>query len=364
MRMDTTESGVPRRVPALISYLHPFRLVTTETHQAWDISIDQVNNGAWDYVKLHEIVGGLDVGLAAPYHMVVCFDGALALPPIPALRSVPSSVEFFNRCLGAILIGGIYCEAVSLDHVETGSILDWKYLRASGMGTSSASQFHNLVRTRMAPPVLAIQLLNPRRMTFLDLQTAAGRGFEVLKAVPELTPEFLLKGVTAIARQDWSSALSSLWVVVEQLTSHLWERDILAGETIESVSGRQAQLKDNRSWTAANKQEVLHQKGSFDVGTLRALFAARKARNELMHTGKHPTQDAGNAAFGGVKGLLLATTRQSDIPLFSLDLGDHRLSDPFRQPTAKEMNVEYWMPFPKLPNEEDIEREMAIKSRE
>jgi hypothetical protein len=213
----------------------------------------------------------------------------------------------------------------------------------------------------MAPPVLAIHLMNPRRLALLDLQTAAGRGFEILKAIPQLTPEFLLKGVTAIARQDWSGALSNLWVVVEQLTSHLWEREVLACETVPSVAGRQAQLKDNRSWTTANKQEMLHQKGTLDVVTLRALFAARKSRNELVHTGKHPTQDAGNAAFGGVKGLLLASTRQSDIPLFSLDLGDHRLSDPFQLPIAKKLNVEYWMPVPKLPNEEDIEREMATK---
>jgi hypothetical protein len=120
---------MPRRIPALITYLHPFYLIEGEGIEPWQVTIDDVNRAAWDYVKLHEVVGGLDVGLNAPYHLVLGRDGALALPPIPELREHQRVVEFFNRCLAALLLGGIYCEAITLDNLETGSILDWKYIR-------------------------------------------------------------------------------------------------------------------------------------------------------------------------------------------------------------------------------------------
>lgn len=357
-----TNEKFPRRVPAILTYLHPFRLVTNDEHHNWCVSIEEVNRRTWDYVKLHRVVGGVDVGLPTPYHLLVGFDGALALPPIPDLRPVSRAVEFFNRCLGAILIGGIYCEAVSLDSVGAGAILDWKYIRASGTSTSFAGQFHNAVRLKMANPLEAIHLLNPRAVLFSELQQAAKTGFDLLLRVPELTPEFLLKGVTGLARRDWGAALSNVWVVIEQLTAHLWTTHVLQPATAEGfgVPGRKDQLTDNRSWPAATKQELLYQKGVLTIDTLRALSIARKSRNELFHQGEHPDADAAQAALEAVKGLLVAATGASDLPIFRLNLSDHTLSDPF-QPIRREepLVVEYWMPIPKLPGEEDIEREEA-----
>jgi len=353
--------SLPRRISALISYLHPFRIVQNEPANKWSVSIEEINRGTWDYIKLHEIVGGIDVGLAPPYHLVVGVDGALALPPIPELRSVTRSVEFFNRCLAAFLVGGIYCEAVSLDTVEIGSILDWKFIRAAGTSTSFVGQFHNTIRMRMASPLHAIYLHNPRALSFLDLTQASERGFAVLSNLPGVGPEFLLKGVTGLARRDWGSALSNLWVVIEQITSHLWTKyvvqQVIPGEP---VPGRQDQLKDNRSWTAATKHELLYQKDRITIDTLRALTLVRKSRNDLLHQGAHPDQEAGMAAFEAIRGLISGAIGHSNLPLFSIKLADHMLSDPF-QPIPREMalDVEYWMAIPKLPGEEEIEREEA-----
>ena len=103
-----------RRVPCLIAYLHPFRMIEDESVLPWHTSIQQVNKGCWNYVALHELFGGIDVGLAAPYHLVAARDGALALPPIEMFRSDQVAVEFFNRCLAGLLIGGVYCEAITI----------------------------------------------------------------------------------------------------------------------------------------------------------------------------------------------------------------------------------------------------------
>jgi hypothetical protein len=49
-------------------------------------------------------------------------------------------------------------------------------------------------------------------------------GLGVFDSVPSLSGEFLLKGVSGIARRDWGAALTNLWIVIEQITSFLWDR--------------------------------------------------------------------------------------------------------------------------------------------
>src|ERR1700761_4415694 len=68
----TEEDLLKRRVPARIAYLSPFRIVEKDgTSEPWSVTIEQVNKCSWDYVALHEVMGGVDVGLESPYHMVI-----------------------------------------------------------------------------------------------------------------------------------------------------------------------------------------------------------------------------------------------------------------------------------------------------
>ena len=140
------ESLAKRRVPCMVSFLNPFRLVHTPDLQPWNVTIEDVNGISWDYAALHELVGSIDIGLPEPYNMVVSRDGGIALPPIPQLRNDQEAVEFFNRCFAAMLLGGVYCEAIGLDGLDFGSIIDWKYIRVNTSAPASANRFHRLVR--------------------------------------------------------------------------------------------------------------------------------------------------------------------------------------------------------------------------
>lgn len=352
--------GFPRRVAAMITYLHPFRMVESNALDKWSASIDQVNRRDWDYVKLHEIAGGIDVGLPAPYHMLVGRDGALALPPIPELRSDQQAVEFFNRCLAALLLGGIYCSAIGLDNLEFGSIIDWKYIRSHG-GQAEANHFHKLIRMRVAPPIDAIMLMDSSVITFDVLAKSANDGFAILKLALQLSPEFLLKGVSGIARRDWGIGLSNLWITIEQLTESLWRREVL--DPLRSdpgrIAGRLDQLKDTRTWTAANRHELLHLTGTIPADALDDLYRARKARNDLSHRGTHPIEISASSAYRGTLALLQAVVGERGIPLSGLDLKDHALSDPFKPRERGPLDPKYWMEIPKLPGEAELEREEA-----
>jgi hypothetical protein len=51
--------------------------------------------------------------MPSPYHMVVARDGAVGLPVLPPTRDISVAAEQFNRCFAALLVGGVYCEAVN-----------------------------------------------------------------------------------------------------------------------------------------------------------------------------------------------------------------------------------------------------------
>lgn len=350
----------PRRIPAMITYLQPFRMVSSASIEAWAASIEQINTYSWDYVKLHEIAGGIDVGLPAPYHMLVGRDGALALPPIPELRNDQNAVEYFNRCLAALLLGGIYCEAIRLDNLEFGSIIDWKYIRSRG-GTNGVNRFHELIRKCMAPPIEAIMLESPTALEFSKIQKAARTGFAILDMVKQLSPELLLKGVSGIARRDWGLGLSNLWITIEQLTEVLWQREIimpLKGANA-IIAGKVGQFRDTKTWTVATRHKLLHTKNIIESQILSDLYNARKARNELSHRGTHPGEESAKAAYRAVLALLQSVVGSMEIPLLHLDIEDHCLSDPFKPRDLGNIEAKYWMKIPKLPGETELEREEA-----
>jgi len=341
----------------MVAYLHPFRIVNGPDSPPWNVTIDEVNGGSWDYVALHEMVGGLDVGLAQPHHMAVCRDGAVGLPVLSHLRSDQQAVEFFNRCLAALLIGGIYCEAIALDGLDFGSIIDWKYMRVNGGGASAPSRFHHLVRLKRASAFEAIALKSPKEIAFADMILAMAMGRAVLDAVSELSGEFLLKGTTGFARRDWGSALANLWVVVEQIASNLWTRHVVQpAKQGASIDGRVDQLGDFRTWTTAARHELLHQLGVISRTTLGRLSSARKARNDLAHKGKHPSAAAARAAYEGVMDIMSVAVPGRPILMLTLDLDKEALSDPFKPEPRRRHDPQYWMEIYKLPGEAELER--------
>jgi len=281
---------------------------------------------------------------------------------LPEFRDDQKAIEFFNRCLAALLLGGIYCEAVTPDNLDFGSLIDWKYLRTHGSTTGALTRFHQLARLRMLSSFEAIELMNPHVVTLESLAKAEQAGLEVLNQISELAAEFLLKGTTGIARRDWNGGLSNIWIVIEQLTSHLWTRDIVKPAKDEIISGRLDQLRDTRTWSAAARHEVLFQKGIITRDALQDLYAARKSRNELAHSGVHPSKDAALAAYRSVRELFHAVLGR-ELPLFFLDLSVHSLSDPFKPRTDAGLDPQYWMEIPKLPGEAELEKEEAKLAR-
>lgn len=349
-----------RRVPCLVAYLHPFRVVEGE-QAAWSATLDQVNTRSWDYAALHEIVGGIEVGLPNPYHLVVARDGALALPPLREMATDQTAVEFFNRCLAALLIGGVYCETVTTDGLDLGSIIDWRYVRTHKTGQAAPNRFHEQIRYRQASPLEAIALHNPRTISIDELRRSMEVGLKVLALLPTLRGEYLLKGVTGIARRDWGTALTNLWIASEQLISALWSEEVVKPTLIkDSSKARRDQLADTRTWSAAPRIEMLFQKQALAGDVVQALTVARGARNKLAHEGTHPSERQARSAYDAVLGLLATALGGHRPPILNLDVNSHALSDPFAPPRSPMPAPTLWMPIPKLPGEQELEKLEAL----
>ena len=362
LRMRFSEELAKHRVPCMAAFISPFRIVSAADSVPWEPTIEDVNKRRWDYAELHRLVGGVDVGLPAPYHMVVARDGAVGLPVLPPTKDIYSATEQFNQCFAALLVGGVYCEAINPDGLEFGFVLDWRYLRLQSDSQAAPNVFHRQVRLQMAPPIEAARLVGPRTIEVTAIEAAMRVGRSVLGRVPEISPEFLLKGVTGVARRDWAAALSNLWVVVEQITSHLWEQRVLTpARANRTVTGRLDQLADTRTWTVATRHELLHQVGALPASVLSELSVARRARNALAHRGQHPGETESRAAYASTLSLLEIACGELPIPLKGLDLADHTLSDPFVPREAGPIEPTHWMPIPKLPGEEELERLEAIE---
>jgi hypothetical protein len=357
------EEIAKRRVPCLITYLSPFTLVESQGAPSWKSAISEINGRSWDYVGLHRNVAGVEVGLPAPYHMLIGADGALALPPVSQIRTSEQAADFFNRCLAAILIGGIYCEAVNPDGIDLGYVLDWKYIRSMQSGLAAPNQFHERMRRLQAAPLEAIQLLNPRRIEVADLVHALQTGTDILQRASPLRADFLLKGVTAFARRDWTTALANLWIVIEQLLSSLWQRFVVTPSLeIDNSRVRKDQLNDSRTWTSLARIEMLYQKDVVSLATVGLLSKARRARNDLSHAGSPATEDVATSAYDATKDLLAKVLDDDTVPLFRLDLRDHTLSDPF-VPIVPKGSPTHWMPIQWLPGELELSRTEELRRR-
>jgi hypothetical protein len=356
----TEEEIAKRRVPCIMTYMSPFRIVERDRSGVWNPTIKQINEGDWDYVALHEIVGGIDVGLESPYHLIITRDGSLALPPIKEFMTDQYAAEYFNKCLAGLLIGGIYCECVNTDSIERGVIIDWTYVRSVTAGLAASNRFHKQIRYCNCGPLEAINLLHPKLVFINELNDAMQIGMDVLNRIPRMRADYLLRGVTGIGRRDWGSALANLWIVVEQLIASLWEKYVISPTIdVDNSKSRRDQLSDTRTWTAAARIEMLYQKSVIDLQTLRHLSIARKSRNNLHHEGIHPSIEDAYGSYRAVCDLMRIVLEGREVPLFDLKIEDHSLSDPFAPPKRIDVEPRFWMEIPKLPGEQELEKAEA-----
>ncbi|PCI44796.1 MAG: hypothetical protein COB41_03340 [Proteobacteria bacterium] len=277
-------SSVPSYNPAWVAFLRPYTVILQSKEDKLQISLEQANSGSYDNDKLSKAVAALPLGQTG-FHALISYDGAIAIPRDIAYPSEDKATDEINKILCAILLGGVHAEVIYQQDLCCGALNKGKdifiYTPCS----------HNRLRNQwVSIEERLLPLMHPRVLSVSDLLNAYGHGMSVIGAINNFSSFFLLHGYTAMAYQNRSDALASLWIVVEQLTSFLWEKKFLSNPKFHpaSIKKRRDSMKDNRTWSTAIKHELLWQTGLLSEGSFVALTSARKQRNNLVHDGKIP----------------------------------------------------------------------------
>lgn len=312
-------SSVPSYDPAWHAFLQPYTWVLNDGEE-FGVSLEQVNANAYAGERLSEPVVSLaGAGVAA----LVSRDGAFALPMQGDFVQQHRAVEMLNRLFCALLIGGIHTEFVAHNEALVGSLgEDFRLFVNTPTQQGRYRHMDASISER-------INLMHPRVIRVAQLKEALALGMCALSHIENLSPSFLLQGYTALHHQNASEALSSLWVVVEQLTSFLWEKRFLGNPTLhpDGMNGRfQGMKQDNRTWTTSVKHELLWQVKVLSEDSYARLSSARGQRNRLVHEGRVPDMDFVTGLWPALCEMLEVASRVSMANLSSMGIWNHQPS--------------------------------------
>lgn len=308
---------------AWVTYLIPFQVIRPDQAPPYSVSLDQINTNTYQHGVLSEVVITIPEPQFEQLPLLVCFDGGLALPVIAPYDRIENAINRFNRVLCALLLDGIEVEAIDSRHVVSGSLYQSTHVWPVNDGQSLDVHLHAAMRTRVASSFDSILLHKPKNILVSELLQAYQSGNTILDAIPNLSPTFLLRGHTELKYKNWSDALASLWIAVEQLTDHLWEHTFLKDpkRQLSTIPKRFKSLReDSRTWSLVVRQEILWQMGVLPSQTYELLFPSRQARNNLIHEGAPPDSETVRGLYEAVLQLIEIIGRTGSLGIRKIEV--------------------------------------------
>lgn len=302
-----------------ITYLSPIRLIKHEEENI-SFSLDEINSCSYDNRLLCRIVGSITSTFQnIKIDYIICGDGALAINCENTLFSSNDLLLLYNDFLCKLLIGGLYVEAVNNRDITTGSLHGKNMIWPVNFGESMCSNMHARLRMKLANNMESIFLdgacANAKNLN--ELSEIFNKGRNAIEPIFNLSTYYLISGVTEMMHNNWSSAVSSLWIVIEQIIDFLWLNVFLADETRNpDIPSRIKSLQqDNRTYSASVKQEILYQVGIISKEIYSSIYCVRKARNKLVHEGKMVSEEDALSLYNAVNSLLQIATKQLHIEI-------------------------------------------------
>lgn len=353
----TDENYFPAGTPLIMAASAPIKLFAKDGSDSWHPTLEQINAGTYDHLKLNRASGFID-GNVAPYAMLVGFDGTLALPAFPEFAQRDKALRIFNRVFLEMLLGGIYTEAATPADIFHGTLYETGYIRVFRESGHTA-RLHSTLRDRSASSMDTIGLLDLKPFTIADLETVVKQGRRTLSKCDPLSHEIVLSGCSHFVAGALAEALTCLWTSIEQLVNRIWKVEVIDEAPTEGVPQRSGFLKDYRIWTTSARIELLFQKKILTAELYSTLNVARKARNDFVHSGEQPQLSAATAALSGLFYLMsLCASDYADIHTLDgvrLKIEDRCILRPRPQGPIAAEKVGYWRHIEPLPGEKGFE---------
>lgn len=279
-------SSVPSYNPGWMANLRPYTAVLHDTCSDLNFTLDQINHNSYNGNKLAEVVATLPLNNNTGIPALISYDGAIAIPQCEDYPSKVDGVRKLNEVLCSLLLGGVHTEVLHPEELVIGGLHEKSSLFAYTPSLNSSLRLNMAALTDRLQPLMC-----PRVLMVRDIQMAYGQGQQVLQAISNLSPLFVLSGYTAMVYRNNSDALNNLWIAVEQITEYLWiERYMKNFGTFQSrvVTCHEKvkkQLSSDQIW-AKHRQLRLAKIISKDCH--QKLNQARTKRNDLAHRGIVP----------------------------------------------------------------------------
>lgn len=293
-------SSVPSFNPAWMAHLHPYTAIYRDVTSDLGITLDQINTNSYPGNKLAEVVASLPLDNASGIPALISYDGAIAIPQCEDFPSKADGINKLNEILCSLLLDGVHTEVLHSDAMVVGSLNEKTRLIAYVPSLHSSLRLNCAAPSdRMAP------LMHPRVLMVEYLRNAFQQGQQVIQAIGNFSPLFLLSGYTAMVYRNNSDALNNLWIVVEQITEHLWLHQYAKLRLSPRASRCHAKvisaIRSDQIWA---KQRQLRLAKIISKDCHKALSQARSKRNDLVHQGIVPTSQAIELLWGVLPELL------------------------------------------------------------
>lgn len=289
-----------------VTYVYPIQFVVHENEKI-DFTIEEINSLSYDHSLLHRIIGTITNHFDnRNVEYLVCGDGAIGIK-VEEDISEDDIVLHYNDLLCKMFLGGMQVEAITNRDIVKGDIYESKSIWPVGFGESWNSHIHAELRMKVVGVTDAILLFQPegRTITIEEIRRKLEEGNKIANTIPNLSTFHLLNGITEFNHRNWSSSLTFLWIVVEEITDYLWLQNIISKVTGENSKKRKENLKDMRTYSMAVKQEILLQIGVLNEKIYNDIFSIRQVRNKLIHEGVMISENKAKLLYDSVKELLV-----------------------------------------------------------
>lgn len=298
------------RFPCIIASPRFFHLFIRDSEDTWEPTLEELNRGTYNPVKLKRVSFYLNVGLRGGSPMAFGFDGSMLVPRNPHIRNADDAIDEFNRVVGALVLGGLHLDHVTPKELAFGSLLSTGYFRYE-LPHGVIPKLHQAFGEASAGGYLNIELFEPLKITRSEVEAAWARGFPILEAAHKMDPSALIMAFSYHYQTEYRNSLAYSWIIVEQLIEQIWDQ-IFISEVNVNFSQRIGALA-NIGRNISGKIEILTERKLIDKKLYSYLSRSRSARNDLVHAGKKPTQGDSFASLNAIITLLGIVAKQNNL---------------------------------------------------
>ena len=217
--------------------------------------------------------------------------------------------------LSLLNLGGLYFSPVSDKNLAHINIENNTLSQVSGGGdrysvvTMARADHRVRIPFVFGTPMIDFNWVGMRILNGLDVTNCYDLGKRIADGLNFENTEIALslEAYRNYTIHKWNNTLLLGWAFIEILIDKVWKKTILAAVS-NTEEKRRERLKDNRTYSASVKTEILYVNNVIELDTYNGLNGLRSIRNSLIHEGHAILEPEVSAIFELMKSLVKTVT--------------------------------------------------------